>query len=102
MKKFSVTLLILSLILFTAFIKNSTKRIDDEVYIISENIRDLKKDYENIRLEHEYLSSAEKLFKFKEIYFDGELLKKDVSEIKKINKKLDKLEVEQLKLINEQ
>ena len=102
MKKSLVFLLILFLIISTSFIKNSTKRIDDEVYIISENIRDLKKDYENIRLEHEYLSSAEKLFKFKEIYFDGELLKKDVSEIKKINKKLDKLEVEQLKLINEQ
>ena len=79
-------LLILFLILFTAFIKNSTKRIDDEIYIISENIRGLKKEFESIKLEYEYLSSAEKLLKFQNLYFDNELIKKDIQEIKKIKK----------------
>ena len=61
MKKFLVILSILSLILFTAIIKNSTKRIDEEIFASKENLRDLEKDFENIKLEHEYLSSAEKL-----------------------------------------
>ena len=57
-------------------------------------------DYENIKLEHDYLSSAEKLLKFQNLYFDTELIKKDIKDIKIIKKKLNKLEVQQLELIN--
>ena len=98
MKKFSVIFLILFLILFTALIKNSTKRIDDEIFVIKQNIRSLKKDFENIKLEHDYLSSAEKLLEFQNLYFDDELVKKDIQEIKIIN---NKLETEKLDLIDE-
>ena len=102
MKKFSVIFLILFLILFTALIKNSTKRIDDEIFVIKENIRSLKKDFENIKLEHDYLSSAEKLLEFQNLYFDDELVKKDIQEIKTINQNSEKLEIGQLNLINEE
>ena len=101
MKKFSVISLILFLILFTAIIKNSTKRIDDDVYILSENIRSLKKDFETIKLEHEYLSSAERLLEFQNLYFDNELVKKDIQNIKKIYKRLNELEIKQLTLTDE-
>ena len=101
MKKFSVIFLILFLILFTALIKNSTKRIDDEIFVIKENMRSLKKDFENIKLEHDYLSSAEKLLEFQNLYFDDELVKKDIQEIKTINQSSEKLEIGQLNLINE-
>ena len=101
MKKFSVIFLILFLILFTALIKNSTKRIDDEIFAIKENIRSLKKDFENIKLEHDYLSSAEKLLEFQNLYFDDELVKKDIQEIQTINQSSEKLEIGQLNLINE-
>ena len=101
MKKFSIIFLILSLILFTALIKNSTKRIDDEIFAIKENIRSLKKDFENIKLEHDYLSSAEKLLEFQNLYFDDELVEKDIQEIKTINQSSEKLEIGQLNLINE-
>ena len=100
MRKFSVIFLILSLILFTAIIKNSTKRIDDEIFAIEEDLRDLKKDLENIRLEYEYLSSAEKLLKFQEIYFDNELIKKDIKKFKIIEKESDQLIIKKLKLNN--
>ena len=43
MKKFLIFLVILPLISFTAFIKNSTKRIDDHIYVTKENIRIFKK-----------------------------------------------------------
>jgi len=101
MKKFSVIFLILFLILFTALIKNSTKRIDDEIFALKENIRSLKKDFENIKLEHDYLSSAEKLLEFQNLYFDDELVKKDIRQIQTINQSSEKLEIGQLNLINE-
>ena len=101
MKKFSVIFLILFLILFTALIKNSTKRIDDEIFVIKENIRSLKKDFENIKLEHEYLSSSEKLLEFQNLYFDDELVKKDIQEINTINLSSEKLKIGQFKFINE-
>tara|TARA_Y100000741_G_scaffold273585_1_gene213668 strand:+ start:291 stop:599 length:309 start_codon:yes stop_codon:yes gene_type:complete len=102
MKKFSVISLILSLIFLTAIIKNSTKKIDDEIFITEENIRGLKKDHENIKLEFNYLSSAEKLLEFQDLYFDDELIQIDIQQIKVIYQKFDELKIEQLKLINEQ
>ena len=101
MKKLSIIFLILSLILFTALIKNSTKRIDDEIFTKEENIRSLQKDFENIKLEHDYLSSAEKLITFQNVYFNNELVEKDIKEIKKIKQNLKNLETESLKFINE-
>jgi hypothetical protein len=89
--------MIIFLILFTAIIKNSTKRIDDQIFTINENIRSLKKDFENIKLEHDYLSSAEKLLEYQEIYFDDELIQKNIENIKIINKPIINL-----KLKNEQ
>ena len=101
MKKFSIITLIISLILFTAFIKNSTKRIDDEIFSTNESLRGLKRDYEKIKLEYDYLSSADKLIEFQNLYFENELVKKDIQKIKVIQKFEKKLVIEQLKFINE-
>ena len=101
MKKFFFISLILSLIFFTAFIKNSTKRIDDEIFIVKENIRVLKKDKEKIKLEYDYLSSTEKLDEFNKSYFNNEFTKKNIKEIKIIHKKLNKVEIKQLRFFNE-
>ena len=101
MKKFSVITLIIFLVLLTAFTKNSTKRIDDKIFTINENIRELKKDFENNKLEHDYLSSAEKLLEFQDLYFDGELVKKDIRNIKIINMMTKELKIKQFKLIND-
>ncbi len=101
MKKISVILLIISLILFTAFIKNSTKRIDDEIFALEENIRSLKKDFTTIKLEYDYLSSAEKLLEFQNLYFDDELVKKKIQNFRVINKNKNNLEIKQFKFINE-
>ena len=101
MKKFLFISLTLSLIFFTAFIKNSTKRIDDEIFILKENIRVLKKDKEKIKLEYDYLSSTEKLNEFNKLYFNNELIKKNIKDIKIIHKKLNKIEIKQLRFFNE-
>lgn len=102
MKKFSVIFLIVFLILCTALIKNSTKKLDEEIFVKKENIRSLKNEYENIKLEYDYLSSTEKLFEFQRLYFDNELMEKDIQDIKIIKQKFNRLKFEQLRFVNEQ
>ena len=90
MKKYIITSLIVFLILFTALIKNSTKKIEDQIFTKQENLRSLKSDFENIKLEYEYLSSSEKLMEYYDLYFDDELIQKKFEEIIIINKNLEK------------
>ena len=101
MKRSFVILLIIFLILFTAVIKNSTKRIDDLIFVLEEDLRELKKDFENIKLEYEFLSSTEKLLEFQNLYFDDELVTKDINEIKIIDQSTKKLQINNLILGNE-
>ena len=101
MKKFFVILLIFFLVLSTAIIKNSTKRIEDDIFAIKENLRGLKKDLANLKLEYDYLSSAEKLLELQNSYFDDELLKKNIQDIKLIDKSANKIEIKNFNFINE-
>ena len=101
MKKFAVIFLIFTLVLLTALIKNSTKRVDDMIFISRENIRSLKSEFENIKLEYDYLSSTENLLEFQRLYFDDELKRKDIKEIKIISETSNKLEIKDLKFIND-
>ena len=101
MKKFALAAVIFFLVLSTAIIKNTTKQIEDEIFTLKENIRVLKSDFENVSLEYDYLSSAEKLLEYQILYFDDELVKKNIEEIKIINKNLDNLEIEPFKISNE-
>ena len=98
MKKFLILFLILPLILFTAFVKNSTKRIDDQIYILKENIRILEKDLEKNKLEHDYLSSSEKLLQFQKLYFVDELFRKNIKEINILKKSDKKFFIEKLEI----
>ena len=101
MKKISIIFLILFLILFTALIKNSTKRINDEIFSAEETIRSLKKDFETIKLEHDYLSSADKLLEFQRLYFDDELVQKNIQNFKIILENNDNLKIKKFSFINE-
>ena len=85
MKKFSLVAVILLLILSTAIIKNTTKQIEDELFTVKENIRVLKSEFENISLEYDYLSSAEKLLEYQSLYFEDQLIQKDIQDIKIFN-----------------
>jgi hypothetical protein len=83
MKK--ITLLsILVLILITSLVKNSTKKIEDEIFSKKENIKSLKVELGNVTLEYNYLSSPEKLIQYQSQYFEDDLLKIDIMKIKQI------------------
>jgi len=101
MKKILILFLILPLILFTAFVKNSTKRIDDQIYVLKENIRILEKDYEKNKLENDYLSSSEKLLQFQKLYFVDELFKKEIQDIGILKRKNNKFYIEKLEIIKD-
>ncbi len=96
MKKFSVILLIISLIIFTAFVKNSTKKIEDKIFISQENLRLFKKELENTKLENDYLSSSEKLMEFQNLYFEDELIKKKIKELRIIKINSNELEIDKI------
>ena len=98
MKKIGLVSIIFLLILSTATIKNTAKKTEDELFIVRENLRVLKSEYENILLEHDYLSSAEKLLEFQSLYFDDQLIQKNIKNIK-IYKNQEI--VEDLKIIKE-
>ena len=51
MKKIVIIIFVFSLIFFTAFIKNSSKKIEDEIFLINESLRDLKKELGDTKLE---------------------------------------------------
>ncbi len=101
MKKFFLITFIFCLVFSTAIIKNSTKRIEDNIFAINENLRELKKDFTNLKLEYDYLSSAEKLLELQNSYFDDELSKKNIQDIKVIDKSANKIEIKNFKFINE-
>ena len=82
---------ILVLILITSFVKNSTKKIEDKMFIINQNIRSLENEFENVLLEYNYLSSPEKLLKYQSKYFDNDLIQMDITKFKRINESENQL-----------
>ena len=93
--------MILSLILLTAIIKNSTKKIDEDIFILKENLRSLKNEFENMKLEFEFLSSSERLLDFQKSYFEDKLVPKDINEIEVISKNSNQLQKKKIKIISE-
>ena len=101
MKKITIIMTIIILILSTSIIKNSAKKIEDNIFLVKENLRVLNSDYENILLEHNYLSSAEKLLEYQALYFEDELIQKNIQNIKIYKIKSNKNEIQDLKIIKE-
>ena len=94
MKKLLLALTIIILVLTTAIVKNTTKKIEDKIFAYKESIRLLKSDLENIQLEYNYLSSAEKLLEYQSLYFEDQLVQKKIEDIKiyNISENTNKLE----------
>ena len=101
MKKFALALVIFFLVLSTAVIKNTTKKIEDEIFTTQENIRVLRSEFENVSLEYDYLSSAERLLEYQSHYFEDELIQKNINEIKIYNISDDLNKIQNFKIIKE-
>ena len=101
MKKFGLIIVIFLLILSTAMIKNSAKKTEDEIFTLKENLRVLSSELENIKLEHDYLSSADKLLKYQSLYFEDELIQKNIQNIKIYKIKNKEKIIQDLKITKE-
>ena len=75
---------ILALILVTSLVKNSTKEIEDKIFIANENIRSLKSELGDVLLEYNYLSTPDKLTQYQSQFFEKGLIKIDITKIKKL------------------
>ena len=96
MKKFGLIMVTFLLILSTAIIKNSAKKTEDEIFTLKENLRVLNSEFEKIKLEHDYLSSSEKLLEYQSQYFEDDLIQKNIENIKVFkvkNKKIKDLKI---------
>ena len=102
MKKLGLILTVFILILSTAIIKNSAKKTEDEIFTIKENLRVLSSEFEKIKLEHDFLSSSEKLLEFQSQFFESELVQKDITNIKVFNLKNKDKKIQDLKITKEQ
>ena len=100
MKKIGLVAVIFLLILSTAIIKNSAKKIEDEIFTVKENLRVLSSEFEKIKLEYDYLSSAEKLLEYQSQYFEHELIQKKIEDIKILKIKNEDKKIQNLKIIN--
>jgi len=100
MKKILTISLIFSLIVITSFIKNSTKKIDEELFSLKENILNLNLELDNVKLEFDYLSSAEKLINYQKLYFENELILKNINEIEIIDLTKEKILTNNVKIID--
>ena len=92
MKKIVFTIIFV-LILGTSLVKNSTKEIEDKIFMVNENIRPLKLELGDVLLEYNYLSSPDKLTQYQTQYFEKNLIKIDITKIKKLTKKSNDIKI---------
>ena len=98
MKKIFLIVIIFLLILTTAIIKNSAKKTEDKIFTIKENLRVLNSELEKMRLEHDYLSSSERLLEYQLKYFEDELIQKNIESIKVLKIKDKEKKIQDLKI----
>ena len=94
MKKLTIIIFIFSLIFSTAIIKNSTKKIEDEIFAVKESLKNYENELGDTRLEFEYLSSTEKLLQYQSQFFEKDLNQRNINKIKTITKKLNNLSID--------
>ena len=96
MKKIILIFSILFLIVITTFTKNSTKKLDNQIFNIRENIRVLKNNYELVLLDYNFLTSPKKLLEYQSKYFETDLISLDITQIKEIKEENNKLVITEL------
>jgi len=91
MKKLFLIFFIIFLIIVTTVTKNSTKKLESQIFIIRENISILKNKYELVLLDYNYLTTPKKLMEYQSQYFENDLIFMDITEIRKIKEEKGKL-----------
>ena len=89
------------LIFATTLTKNSTKKLDKEIFQLKENIRILDDRYELTLLDYSILTSPKKLMEYQQFYFDDKLVQKKIENLNKIEFLHEKLKIDKMVKIDE-
>ena len=100
MKKTFLFFAVIFLIITTTLTKNSTKKLEDQIFNTKENISVLKDKYELVLLDYNYLTSPKKLLDYQFQYFEKELSKTDINDIKEIIVKNEKITIQDFNKLN--
>ena len=79
MSKFFIILSIFFLIIVTAVTKNSTKRLEDKIFLVKEDINVLKEKFELVLLDYNFLTTPKKLLEYQSKYFEKDLIPIDIN-----------------------
>ena len=101
MKKLFFFIPIFFLIFATTLTKNSTKKLDKEIFQLKENIRILDDRYELTLLDYSILTSPEKLMEYQQFYFENNFVQKKIENLNKIEFLGDKLQINKMIKIDE-
>ena len=91
MRKFFLIFFIIFLIIITTVTKNSTKKLESQIFNVKENISILKNKYELVLLDYNYLTTPKKLLEYQSKYFEKDLIPIDINKVKKLTKTNDEL-----------
>ena len=101
MKKLLFFLPVVFLIVATTITKNSTKKLDKDIFQIKENIRILEDRHELVLLDYNFLTSPKKLMEYQKKYFDNELIENDIKNLNWIKINNNKIEIGKITQNNE-
>ena len=85
----------------TTLTKNSTKKLDKEIFQLKENIRILEDRYELTFLDYSILTSPKKLMEYQQFYFEDKFRQKKLENLKTIEILNEKLKIDKMVKIDE-
>ena len=91
MRNFILFFFLIALIITTTIIKNSSKNLENQIFVTNENINILKNKYELVLLEFNFLTSPKQLLDYQSQYFENNLISKDITKMKLIVEQNEKL-----------
>ena len=101
MKKLFFFTPIIFLIFATTLTKNSTKKLDKEIFELKENIRILEDRYELTLLDYSILTSPKKLMEYQQFYFEDKFVQKKLENLNTIKILNEKLKIDKMVKIDD-
>ena len=101
MKRLFFFIPLVFLVFATTLTKNSTKKLDKEIFQLKENIRILEDRYEFTLLDYSILTSPKKLIEYQQYYFENKFIQKKIENLNTIQILRDNLKIESMVNIDE-
>ena len=101
MKRLFFFIPIVVLVFATTLTKNSTKKLDKEIFLLKENLRILEERYEFTLLDYSILTSPKKLIEYQQYYFENKFIQKKIENLNTIQILRDNLKIEAMVNIDE-